>query len=163
MRNKSLVELALCAVVLSGCVLVPGGTVYVPVNAADAERLWCVSPPRASFKRKIGDGLVLTVSISESGSEPLQLSIEGSVERDTVARFLDSGVKVSSAGDVSYFELLSSGFLQLPQRFRLLDITGRPESIVRSLPPVIVNGSSFEIEPITFKPELRLGMQCMTA
>ena len=157
-------RIALCAVGISGCVLVPGGTLYVPVNATDAERLlWCASPPRASFKRKIGDGLTLTVSITESGSGPLQLLIEGFVERGTVARFLGSGVEVSSTDGISHFELLSSGFMQLPQRFDLLGITSRPESIVVSLPAVIVNGSSIEIESITFKPEERLGMKCVSA
>lgn len=156
--------IALCTVVVSGCVPVVG-TLYVPVNASDvvANRYGGCTLPSASFKKKIGDGLTLTVSIAESGSEPPQLLIEGRVEVGKRAQFLGSGVKVSSASGISYFELLSSGFLQLPQRFRLPDVTSQTGSIVVSLPPVIVTGTTMEIEPITFKPEPNLGWMWVCA
>ena len=150
--------IALCAVVVSGCVPVIG-TLYVPVNASDGvANRYSVCHRSAFFNRKIGDGLTLEVSITESGSEPPQLLIEGRVKDGTRAQFLDGTVKVSSASGIAYFELLSSGFLQLPQRFRLPGITSQTEPIVVSLPPVIVNGTSIEIEPIAFKPELNVGM-----
>ena len=150
----------MCAVVVSGCVPVMG-TLYVPVNASDAVANrygGCGVLPSASLNRKIGNGLTLEVSITEHGSEPPQLLIEGRVKEGTRAQFLDSGVRVSSASGTTYLELLSSGFLQLPQRFPLPGITSQTELIVVSLPSVIVDGTSIEMEPIAFKREPRLEM-----
>ena len=70
-------------------------------------------------------------------------------------QFVDS-VKVSSASGITYFEPLLSGFL--PQSFRLPSIASQSETIVVSLPPVIVNRTAIEIEPIAFKPEPNSGM-----
>ena len=112
----------------------------------------------AFYNRMIGDGLTLKVSIAEPGSAPPQLLIEGRVKAGTKAQFLDSSVKVSSASGITYFELLSSGFLQLTQGFRLPGITSQSETIVVSLPPVNVNGTAIEVEPIAFKPELNSGI-----
>ena len=156
--------IALLAVIVSGCVPVIG-MVYIPMNAADAVAInygGCTLPS-ASFKRKIGDGVTLIVSITESDYKTPQLLIEGWVEVGKSARFLDSGVKVSSASSISYFKLLSSGLLDRPERFFLPGITGRTESIVVSLPPVMVNGTFVEIEPITFKPQQILGTRWICA
>lgn len=112
----------------------------------------------AFSNRKIGDGLTLDVSITQSGSEPPQLLIQGRAKSGTWAKFLDSSVKVSSASGITYVELLSSGFLDLPQRFRLPGNTSQSETVVVSLPPVSVNGTAIQIEPIAFKPELNSGI-----
>jgi hypothetical protein len=73
--------IALCAVVVSGCVPVIG-TLYVPVNASDAVvNRYNVCDRSAFFNRKIGDGLTLEVSITESGSEPPQVVNRGSGQR----------------------------------------------------------------------------------
>ena len=47
----------------------------------------------AYSNRKIADGLTLNVSITESGSEPPQLLIDGRVKAGSTAQFLDSRVK----------------------------------------------------------------------
>ena len=147
--------IALFAVIVSGCVPVMG-RLYVPVNASDAvvNRNGACSR-YAYYDRKVGDVLTLRVSITESGSEPPQLLIEGRGKGGRVPQFVDS-VKVSSASGITYFEPLLSGFL--PQSFRLPSIASQSETIVVSLPPVIVNRTAIEIEPIAFKPEPNSGM-----